>query len=111
LPLWTFLAWVAARPASSSIAFDYDFEAFIAGDNSFYGATQIRRWTDGNGEPLTFGLDPDALASFLAEPGLQLESDLAPEELVSRYLRTSDGEIAAQPLGVSGLAHGRVSKP
>jgi methyltransferase (TIGR00027 family) len=105
------LAWVAARPASSSIAFDYDFAAFIVGDDSFYGAAQIRRWAAGSGEPLTFGLDPGSLPGFLEARGLQLESDLAPAELAGRHLRASDGEIAARPLGVSGLAHTRVAGP
>jgi methyltransferase (TIGR00027 family) len=102
------LAWVAARPQGSSIAFDYDFEAFTAGDDRFYGAARTRRLVERGGEPLSFGLDPDGLADFLLERELTLESNMLADDLADRYLRRSDGRIAGRLFDFIGIAHARV---
>jgi hypothetical protein len=60
------------------------------------------------GEPLTFGIPQGTGARFVAERGLQLVSDLPPEELRARYLVRSDGRLAGEPYGFVSIAHARV---
>jgi len=102
------LTWFAGRPGGSSIAFDYDFEAFIAGDDRFHGAAGARRRMDRRGEPLSFGLDPAQLDRFIASRGLALESNLLPDDLADRYLRDSSGNLAGRPFGFMGIVHAQV---
>lgn len=102
------LAWFAARPAGSSIAFDYDFEAFIAGDDRFHGAARTRRRVERGGEQLSFGLDPTRMNHFIESRGLALETNLLPEDLADHYLRDSAGRIAGRPYGFMGIVHAQV---
>lgn len=101
------LGWLADRPFGSSIAFDYDFDAFISGDDQFYGASATRRVVASSGERLSFGLDPDGIQSFLRHRRLDLESNLLPEEIAERYLRSSNGKLAGRLFGFVGMAHAR----
>ncbi len=102
------LAWMAARPSGSSIAFDYDYESFISGDDSFHGAAKTRQRLADMGEPLTLGLDPHQLNEYLRSRQLTLISNLMPEQLTDRYLRSTKGSIAGIPFGFSAIAHARV---
>lgn len=102
------LAWSAKRPAGSSIAFDYDFKAFIAGDDRFHGAARTRRRVERGGEQLSFGLDPAQMDRFIGDRGLALESNLLPDDLADRYLRDSSGNLAGQPYGFMGIVHAQV---
>jgi methyltransferase (TIGR00027 family) len=102
------LTWFAGRPAGSSIAFDYDFEAFIAGDDRFHGAARTRRRVERGGERLSFGLDPARMDHFIESRGLALETNLLPDDLADRYLRDSSGKIAGRPYGFMGIVHAQV---
>ena len=101
------LGWLAGRPFGSSIAFDYDFEAFISGDDRFYGASATRRVVESGGERLSFGLDPGGIEGFLKQRGVNLESNRLPEEIAERYLRSSKGNLAGRPFGFVGMVHAR----
>lgn len=102
------LKWFAERPAGSSIAFDYDFEAFIAGDDHFHGAARTRRRVERGGEQLSFGLDPARMDRFIESRGLALEANLLPDDLADRYLRDSTGRIGGRPYGFMGIVHAQV---
>jgi methyltransferase (TIGR00027 family) len=99
-------AFVARHTSSgTSIVFDYIFQEMVEGDDSAYGARQIKKRLNGLGEPLRFGIPAGGAASFVERFGLTLISDLHPDELARRYLRRADGTIAGRPYGFSALAH------
>jgi methyltransferase (TIGR00027 family) len=101
------IAWFAGAASGSSIVFDYAFREAVAGDDSFHGAAQLRRRVARGGEPLRFGIPRGAAARFLAERGLELESDVGPDELRRRYLVRGDGRLAGRPYGFVAIAHAR----
>jgi methyltransferase (TIGR00027 family) len=103
------LRWFARAQPGSSIVFDYAYREVVDGDDSFHGASELRRRVASGGEPLRFGIPRGAVARFIAERGLELVSDLAPEELRGRYLVRSDGRLGGQPYGFVSIAHARVS--
>jgi methyltransferase (TIGR00027 family) len=103
------LGWLAARVRSgSSIVFDYAFREAVEGGAAFYGAPRLRRRLAEAGEPLLFGIPRGACAGFLAERGLELVSELSPEQLERRYLIRGDGRPAGRPYGFVAIAHARV---
>jgi methyltransferase (TIGR00027 family) len=103
------LRWFAGTAPDSSIVFDYAFREAVDGDDSFHGAAPLRHRVAEGGEPLKFGIPQGAAAGFLAERGLELVSDLPPEELRARYLVRSDGRLAGRPYGFVSIAHARVT--
>ena len=102
------LAWLASTASGSSMVFDYAFSEAVDGDDSFHGAAELRRRVAKGGEPLGFGIPRGGAARFLAERGLELESDLGPDELRRRYLVRGDGRYAGRPYGFVAIAHARV---
>jgi methyltransferase (TIGR00027 family) len=96
------------RSPRSSIAFDYVFSEMINGDNSFRGATQIRKRLEAMGEPLRFGIPQGSMARYLQPFGLTLVSHLMPDELAFRYLCTADGTVGGRPYGFAAIAHAHV---
>lgn len=102
------LAWVARGAApGSSIVFDYAYREAIEGSGFFYGAAQLRQRVAEAGEPLRFGLERDKIAEFLTERGLELLSDLGPDELERSYLVRRE-RLAGRPYGFVAIAHARV---
>jgi methyltransferase (TIGR00027 family) len=101
------LTWLAGAASGSSIVFDYAFLEAVAGDDSFHGAAQLRSRVARGGEPLRFGIPRGGVARFLAERGLELESDVGPDELRRRYLVRGDGRLAGRPYGFVAIAHAR----
>jgi methyltransferase (TIGR00027 family) len=101
------IAWFAGAASGSSIVFDYAFREAVAGDDSFHGAAQLRRRVARGGEPLRFGIPRGGAAGFLAERGLELDSDVGPDELRRRYLVRGDGRLAGRPYGFVAIAHAR----
>jgi O-methyltransferase involved in polyketide biosynthesis len=103
------LRWLARAAApGSSIVFDYAYREAVEGAGFFYGAPQLRRRVAEGGEPLRFGIDRDRISKFLAGRGLELVSDLGPEQLERRYL-VRRGRLAGRPYGFVGIAHARVT--
>jgi methyltransferase (TIGR00027 family) len=76
------LAGIAA--GGSRIVFTYVDRAALDGSGKYQGVWQdaVRR----QGEPWTFGFDPDALPGYLAERGLRLTLDLSARDAADRYL-------------------------
>ena len=91
----------------TSIVFDYVFREMIDGNDAFYGAAQTRRRLNAVGEPFQFGIPSGPVAPYLAQFGLTLQSHLGPNDLASRYLRGSDGNIAGQPYGFAAIVTAR----
>jgi hypothetical protein len=52
---------------------------------AFDGSSHLLRTLSNVGEQLTFGLDPSALAGYLAECGIRLEKNLSAPEYRRRY--------------------------
>jgi methyltransferase (TIGR00027 family) len=103
------LGWFAGSAPGSSIVFDYAYREAVEGDDSFHGAAELRRRVAQGGEPLRFGIPRGTGAQFLSERGLELLSDLPPEELRTRYLVASDGRLGGRPYGFVAIAHARVA--
>jgi methyltransferase (TIGR00027 family) len=102
------LGWVANRTApGSALIFDYVFREALDESAFFYGAPQLRRRVAAGGEPLIFGIPRGSCAEFLEAHGLQLVSDLGPEELERRYLLRGE-HLAGRPYGFVSIAHARV---
>ena len=102
------LRWLAESAApGSSIVFDYAYREAVDGTGFFYGAPQLRRRVAEGGEPLRFGIRRDSLLRFVAARGLELVSDLGPEQLEGRYL-VRRGRLAGRPYGFVAIAHARV---
>lgn len=102
------LRWVSRSGApGSSIVFDYAYREAIDGKAFFYGAAQLRRRVADNGEPLRFGVARGRLGEFLTARGLEIVSDLGPEQLERRYLVRRE-RLAGRPYGFVAIAHARV---
>lgn len=103
---------VAQGSASgSTIVFDYALRSFVGGDRNFYGAEELARWLSRAGEPHHFGIEDGQVGVFLGEQGLELVSDLGPDDLESTYLERQDGTRVGRVYGMFRLAHARVPDP
>ena len=95
----------------SSIVFDYALRSFVGGDRGFYGGEELARWLARHGEPHHFGIDPAEAGAFLRGQGLELVSDLGPEDLEKTYLERQDGTRVGRVYGMFRLAHAKVPDP
>jgi methyltransferase (TIGR00027 family) len=79
------IAWFARNTAAGSrLIFTYlDARAIHTADGS---STKLADTFSGVGEPMTFGIDPDGIAGYLAERDLELIEDLSMEDAAGRYL-------------------------
>jgi methyltransferase (TIGR00027 family) len=79
------LRCVASCSPSSQVIFTYVHSGVLDGSVRFEGVTHLLRDVARLGEPWTFGLSPNQVASFLRERGLCLDRDLSAREYRSRY--------------------------
>jgi methyltransferase (TIGR00027 family) len=94
------LRWFAAGTGpGSAICFDYLWKEMLDGDDSFYGASRLRRRVAAGGEPFRFGIPRGTSGEFVARFGLVLEEDLGPADAQERLLHG-----AGQPYGFGGMA-------
>jgi methyltransferase (TIGR00027 family) len=94
------LEWFAAGTGpGSAICFDYLWQEVVDGDDSYYGAKQLRARVEAGGEPFRFGIPRGETAKFVERFGLVLEEDLGPEEAHQRILHG-----AGEPYGFGGMA-------
>ncbi len=88
------LRFIAANSApGSSVVFDYLPPSVVKGTYAKdpYAKTMaavVKRV----GEPLRFGIDPDKLGAFLQRQGLKEASNLGHDDLVDRYMISSNGK-------------------
>jgi methyltransferase (TIGR00027 family) len=102
------LRWLRRDTApGSSIVFDYAYREAVEDRSFFYGAPQLKRRVAEGGEPLSFGVDRDAIETFVTARGLELVSDFGPDELERRYLVRRE-RLAGRPYGFVAIAHARV---
>jgi methyltransferase (TIGR00027 family) len=100
------LGWVARQATGSSIAFDYLWSEVFDEPASFYGLPELLRRVAEIGEELRSGVPRGRTKEYLAELGLELETDVGPDE-AERYLTASDGRVIGRPYGFGGIAHAR----
>ncbi len=94
------LRWFAAGTGpGSAICFDYIWKEMLDGDDSFYGAAQLRRRVAAGGEPFKFGIPQGEAGQFVERFGLESEEDLGPEDAQERLLHG-----AGEPYGFGGMA-------
>jgi methyltransferase (TIGR00027 family) len=94
------LRWFAAGTgAGSAICFDYLWKEMLDGDDSFYGAAQLRKRVAEGGEPFRFGIPRGKSGEYVARFGLVLEEDLGPQDAQERLLHG-----AGEPYGFGGMA-------
>ena len=85
-----------ARPGSRLV---FDYLAQEALDKITAGAAgrKAAAWRDRHGEPFIFGIKDGQSRSFLAQSGLVLLEELQAEEMVSRFLTGSQGQVLGRP--------------
>lgn len=69
----------------SPVVFTYVDARMLTDPASFAGASQSTTRVRRQGEPFTFGLDPEAVSAHLDQYALLLRTDVAVPELVARY--------------------------
>lgn len=97
------LEWFASGTGrGSAICFDYLWKEMLDGDDSFYGAKELRKRVTAGGEPFKFGIPRGGADAFVSRFGLVLEEDLGPEDAQERLLHG-----AGEPYGFGGMALAR----
>jgi methyltransferase (TIGR00027 family) len=99
------LAEIATFPPGSSVVFDYFYGEAFAEPPIYPDINRYRAYTAKRGELIVFGIDRRRVAEFVAKHGLQVVSDLGPEELSGRY---TDGD--PRMLEFSSIVHARVPR-
>jgi len=109
----TTLRFIAEHSAPGSQAvFDYMLADVVQGaDYSPYGARLVVFFVANRGEPYIFGIAPQRLQNFVNRRGLNLLSDLGPEELSRRYLIDSNGAPRGKISGFLRIAQVQVPAP
>jgi methyltransferase (TIGR00027 family) len=79
------LRWCARAAAGSRVLFTYVHRDILTRPESFVGTGRLFASLDKAGEPLTWGIEPQALDAFLSARGLGLESDIGAAEYRKRY--------------------------
>lgn len=93
--------------SGSAIVFDYIFREFLEGDDSSYGAAQLRRVVERQGEPFRFGVPEGEIGAFLTRHGFALERHHTAAEMPERYLADSSGQIAGRTYECGGICVAR----
>lgn len=87
------------------ITFDYDFRAFVEGDQNFYGAEALYHLTTVElGEPHLFGLNYEEVEDFANKNGYKLISNYTSFMLEALYLRDTFDNSVGTPHGFVGIA-------
>jgi methyltransferase (TIGR00027 family) len=89
------LRWCARAAPGSRVLFTYVHRDLFTRPESFVGTAQLFASLEKAGERMTWGIEPDALAAFLAARGLALESDVGAAE----YRRRAFGESSRRMRG------------
>jgi methyltransferase (TIGR00027 family) len=101
------LSWMGRCAVGSTVAFTYVHRGLLDGRMSFEGGEQVMANVRKLGEPWTFGLYPDEVASFLVRCGLELVEDLGADDYRRRYL--GDAPRMLRGYGFYRLAVAKVS--
>lgn len=91
--LWDSIARIC--PKGSRLVFDYlDTDAFDPEKATFW-IQRIHQMVQRTREPFKTGIDPEKLAELLANHGLRLIEDLAPDEIAARYFGKNPQSLRA----------------
>ncbi len=101
------LRFIAQHSApGSSVVFDYMHRSVIDGDFSEYPeARELFAVMAAKGEPYTFGIPEGGAKDFVNQRGLEVLSDLGPDELTKRYLLRSDGTTDGPTVRFARIIH------
>lgn len=81
------LRWCSRAATGSRLVFTYVHRAVLNDPQSFIGTEKLLATLEASGENWTFGIDPSAVADFLAQRGLTLERDLGAEDYRRLYFK------------------------
>ncbi len=98
------LKFVASMPSGSSIVFDYFFEDVLTHPEKFNEAEEQMAYVKKIGEPYTFGTNMENMEKYVKDRGLELISNLGPDDLKSQYLQGHHRGVVAW----YGIAHAKV---
>jgi methyltransferase (TIGR00027 family) len=105
----TLRAIADAAAAGSSLLFTYVHRGVLDGSTAFHGTERLHAALARAGESWTFGLDPHALAGWLAARGLDLVTDLGAREYRARYLTGWPGDLRGYEFYHAALARVRAA--
>jgi methyltransferase (TIGR00027 family) len=97
------LAALQSAPTGSRLAFTYVRKDFIDGVNKYDAEILYKRFRQRQ-QIWRFGLDPDAVAEFLAEYGWRLIEQAGPEYFLRNYIEPAGRRLAASQLEWSAYA-------
>ena len=102
-----FIAKAAA--AGSSVVFDYLPPSVVEGTYTKDPyAIRVADFVRSQGEPFTFGIDPNKSGAFLKNQGLKQVSDIGHDEMVKRYMTSSNGKPFGTVPKFFRITHARV---
>ena len=81
----TFCTVSSTTAPGSRIVFTYLDRGLLDGSARFEGAEEVIAYVKKAGEPFTFGFDPDDLAHYLGERGLERVEDVGAEDYKALY--------------------------
>ena len=96
---------LCAAPRGSSLVFDYVVSDVIAHPEQYYGASGYLDYVARKGEPVLFGIAPDAVASFLQPYGYTVQSHLGSPALSDEYLIKTSGARWGPVCEIFGIVH------
>ena len=79
------LRWCAQAARGSVLIFTYVHGDVLEHPESFVGSRRLHATLEKVGEGFTFGMDPDAMGTFLGERGLQRRWDIGAADYRARY--------------------------
>jgi methyltransferase (TIGR00027 family) len=97
------LSALQAAPAGSRLVFTYVRKDFIDGINMYDAAILYKRFRQRQ-QVWKFGLDPDAVAEFVADYGWRLVEQAGPDYHLHNYIRPTGRDLGASQLEWSAYA-------
>ena len=95
--------------AGSSVVFDFLPPSVVEGTYTKDPyAVQVADTVRGFGEPFTFGINPDESGAFLRKQGLKQVSNIGHDDMVKRYMTSSNGKPFGTVPKFFWITHARV---
>ena len=95
--------------AGSSVVFDFLPPSVVEGTYTKDPyAAQVADTVRGFGEPFTFGINPDESGAFLKKQGLKQVSNIGHDDMVKRYMTSSNGKPFGTVPKFFWITHARV---
>jgi methyltransferase (TIGR00027 family) len=95
--------------AGSSVVFDYMPLSVVEGTYTKDPyAIHVADFVKSQGEPFTFGINPDKSSAFLKKQGLKQVSNIGHDDMVKRYMTSSNGKPFGTMPNFFWITHARV---